>query len=137
MERSLIIIKPDGVQRGLVGTILNRLEKQGLKLMAIKMLRLDKTLAQQLYAPHKDKPFFSRLVTYITSAPIIIATFEGDGVVELIRKTMGATDPAQARRKTIRGVFGLDIERNTIHGSDSTETARREIRLFFSDDEIF
>ncbi len=137
MERSLVLIKPDGMQRGLAGTIISRLEKQGLKLVAIKMLKLDKALAQEHYAPHKDKPFFSSLVTYITSAPIVAATFEGEGAVELIRKAMGETDPAKAKAGTIRGDFGLDIERNTIHGSDSAETARMEIRLFFSDDETF
>ncbi len=137
MERSLALIKPDGMQRGLAGTIISRLEKQGLKLVAIKVLKLDKALAQRHYAPHKDKPFFGSLVTYITSAPIVAATFEGEGAVELIRKTMGATDPAKAKTVTIRGDFGLDIERNTIHGSDSVETAEREIRLFFSDSDIF
>ncbi|MDP6141839.1 MAG: nucleoside-diphosphate kinase [Dehalococcoidales bacterium] len=137
MERSLILIKPDGVQRSLIGTIISRLEKQGLKLIAIKMLKLDKSLAQQHYAPHKDKPFFNSLVTYVISAPIIAAIFEGKGAVELIRKAAGETDPAKAAAETIRGDFGLDIEKNTIHGSDSTETAQMEIRLFFSDDEIF
>ncbi len=137
MERSLALIKPDGMQRGLAGTIISRLEKQGLKLVAIKVLKLDKALAQRHYAPHKDKPFFGSLVTYITSAPIVAATFEGEGAVELIRKTMGATDPAKAKTGTIRGDFGLDIERNTIHGSDSVETAESEIRLFFSDSDIF
>lgn len=137
MERSLVLIKPDGMQRGLAGTIISRLEKRGLKLVAIKMLKLDKALAQRHYAPHKDKPFFNSLVTYITSSPIVAATFEGEGAVELIRKATGETDPAKAEAGTIRGDFGLDIERNTIHGSDSTETARMEIRLFFSDDEIF
>ena len=136
MKRSLILIKPDGMQRGLAGTIISRLEKQRLKLVAIKMLKLDKALAQRLYAPHKDKPFFSSLVAYITSAPIVAATFEGEGAIALIRKAMGETDPAKAEAGTIRGDFGLDIERNTIHGSDSAETAEREIRLFFSDDEI-
>jgi len=136
MERSLVLIKPDAVKRGLTGIIISRLEKQGLKLVAIKMLKLDKALAQRLYAPHKDKPFFSSLVTYITSAPIVAATFEGEGVVELIRKAMGATDPTEAEAGTIRGDFGLDIEHNTIHGSDSVETAQEEIQLFFSEDEI-
>jgi nucleoside-diphosphate kinase len=137
MERSLILIKPDGMQRGLAATIISRLEKQGFKLVAIKMLKLDKTLAQQLYAPHKDKPFFNNLVTSITSAPIVAAIFEEKEAIGLIRKAMGETDPAKAEGGTIRKDFGLDIERNTIHGSDSTETARREIKLFFSDNEIF
>ena len=137
MERSLVLIKPDAIQRGLVGTIISRLEKVGLKLVAMKMLHLDKALAQRHYAIHKDKPFFDSLVNYITSAPIIAIIFEGKKAVEVIRKTMGATDPAKAEAGTIRGDFGLDIEHNTIHGSDSTESATEEIKLFFGEDEIF
>lgn len=136
MERSLVLIKPDAVARGLSGTIIGRLERQGLKLVALKMLQTDKPLAQQLYAPHRDKPFFSSLVTYISSAPIMAAVFEGEGVVALIRQVMGATDPAQAQAGTIRGDYGLDIERNVIHGSDSVDTAEGEISLFFTEDEI-
>ena len=137
MERSLVLIKPDAIQRGLVGTIISRLEKVGLKLVAMKMLHLDKALAQRHYAIHKDKPFFDSLVNYITSAPILAIIFEGKKAVEVIRKTMGATDPAKAEAGTIRGDFGLDIEHNTIHGSDSMETATEEIKLFFGEDEIF
>ncbi len=137
MERSLVLIKPDAIQRGLVGTIISRLEKVGLKLVAMKMLHLDKALAQRHYAIHKDKPFFDSLVNYITSAPIIAIIFEGKKAVEVIRKTMGATDPAKAEAGTIRSDFGLDIEHNTIHGSDSMETATEEIKLFFGEDEIF
>lgn len=137
MERSLVLIKPDAMERGLAGIITSRLEGLGLKLVAIKMLHLDKALAQQHYAIHSAKPFFEDLVNYISSAPIIAAIFEGRKAVEIIREAMGATDPAQAEAGTIRGDFGLDIERNTIHGSDSIETAKEEIKLFFSDDEIF
>ena len=137
MERSLVLIKPDAMQRDLAGTIITRLEKQGLKLVALKMLHLDKTLARRHYAIHSDKPFFNGLVDYISSAPIVAAVFEGEKAVEIIRKAMGATDPAKAEAGTIRGDFGLDIERNTVHGSDSMETAEEEIKLFFSDDEIF
>jgi len=137
MERSLVLIKPDAMQRGLVGTIIARLEKLGVKLVAIKMLHMDKALAQRHYDIHKDKPFFDNLVNYITSAPIIAIIFEGEKAIEVIRKMMGATDPAKAEAGTIRGDFGLDIEHNTVHGSDSTETATREIELFFSEDEIF
>ena len=137
MERSLVLIKPDAVQRGLTGTILARLEGQGLKMVAIKMLHLDKALARKHYAVHGDKPFFEGLVNYISSAPIIAAVFEGEKAVGIIRKTMGATDPTKAEAGTIRGDFGLDIERNTIHGSDSVKTAEEEIKLFFSEDEIF
>ena len=137
MERSLVLIKPDAIQRGLAGTIISRLEKQGLKLIALRMLLLDKALAKQHYTIHTSKPFFEGLVDYISSAPIIAAVFEGEGAVEVIRKLMGATDPAKAEAGTIRGDFGLDIERNTIHGSDSVETAEEEIKLFFSENEIF
>jgi len=137
MQRSLVLIKPDALERGLAGAIISRLEKTGLKLVAAKMLHLDKTLAQRHYAVHKDKPFFESLVGYITSAPIIALVFEGDKAVELIRKTMGPTDPAKAEAGTIRGDFGLDIEHNSVHGSDSTETATEEIRLFFNEAEIF
>ena len=137
MERSLVLIKPDGMQRGLAGTIISRLENLGLKLVALKMLHMDKPLAQQHYAIHKDKPFFNNLVAYISSAPIVAAVFEGERAVERVRKAMGATDPAKSEAGTIRGDFGLDIERNTIHGSDSIATAEEEIRLFFSEEEIF
>ncbi len=137
MERSLVLIKPDAIQRGLAGTIITRLESQGLKLVALKMLHLDKALARRHYAIHRDKPFFESLVDYISSAPIIAIIFEGKRAVEVIRETMGATDPAKAEAGTIRGDFGLDIGRNTIHGSDSVETAEEEIKLFFSEDEIF
>ncbi len=136
MEQSLVLIKPDAMQRGLAGTIITRLEGQGLKMVAIKMLHLDKTLAQELYSVHKDKPFYDDLVNYISSAPIIAIVFEGEKTVEVIRKTMGATDPARAEAGTIRGDFGLDIGRNSVHGSDSVETAKKEIKLFFSEGEI-
>jgi len=137
MEKSLVLIKPDAMQRGLAGTIITRLEKQGLKLVAIRMLHLDKALAQRHYAIHKDKPFFNGLVDYISSAPIVAAVFEGEGAIAVIRKTMGATDPAKAEAGTIRGDFGVDIAHNSVHGSDSAETAEKEIKLFFSRDEIF
>ncbi|MBA7549069.1 Nucleoside diphosphate kinase [subsurface metagenome] len=137
MERSLVLIKPDAMQRGLAGTIITRLEKQGLKLVAIKMLHLDKALARRLYAIHKDKPFFNSLVDYISSVPIVAAVFEGEGAIAVIRKTMGATDPAKAESGTIRGDFGVDTEHNSVHGSDSVETAAKEIKLFFAENEIF
>ncbi len=137
MERSLVLIKPDAIERGLVGTIIRRLEEVGLKLVAMKMLHMDKELARRHYAIHQDKPFFNSLVNYITSAPIIAIIFEGKRAVEVIRQTMGATDPAKAKAGTIRGDFGVDIEHNTVHGSDSTETAAEEIKLFFGEGEIF
>ena len=137
MEKSVVLIKPDAMQRGLAGTIITRLEKQGLKLVAIRMLHLDKALARRHYAIHKDKPFFNGLVDYISSTPIVAAVFEGEGAIAVIRKTMGATDPVKAEAGTIRGDFGLDIEHNSVHGSDSVATAEKEIKLFFSEDEIF
>ena len=137
MERSLVLIKPDAMERGLAGAIISRLEQRGLKLVAIKMLHLDKALARRHYAVHAGKPFFDSLVDYISSAPIIAIIFEGESAVEVVRKTMGATDPARAEPGTIRGDFGLDIERNAVHGSDSVETAEEEIKLFFSEEEIF
>jgi nucleoside-diphosphate kinase len=137
MEKSLVLIKPDAMERGLGGTIISRLEGEGLRLVARKTLQLDEALARRLYAIHRDKPFFEGLVNYITTSPIIAAVFEGKGAVALIRKTMGATDPARAEAGTIRADSGEDIERNTVHGSDSVETAGEEIRLFFAEDEIF
>lgn len=137
MERSLVLIKPDAMERGLSGTILGRLEKEGLKLTALRMLHMDRALAERHYAIHRDKPFFKDLVEYITSTPIVASVFEGEDAVERIRKVMGATDPAKAEAGTIRSEFGLDVQRNSTHGSDSPENAEKEIRLFFSDDEIF
>ena len=137
MEQSLVLIKPDAMSRGLAGTIIGRLEKLGFKLVALKMLHMDEVLAQEHYAVHKDKTFFNGLIKYITSGPIVAAVFEGEQVVEVLRKAMGPTDPAKADAGTIRGDFGLDVERNTIHGSDSVETAEKEIKLFFSESEIF
>ncbi len=136
MEKSLVLIKPDAMQRGLDRAIIARLEGQGLKLVALKRLQMDKALAQKHYTIHRDKPFFHNLVNYISSAPVIAAVFAGENAISVIRKAMGATDPAKAETGTIRADFGLDIERNTVHGSDSVETAEKEIRLFFNEDEI-
>ena len=137
MERSLVLIKPDAMQRRLAGTVISRLEGEGLKLVALKMLHLDKALAERHYAIHAGKPFFEDLISYITSTPIIAIVFEGEGAVEAIRKTMGTTDPARAEPGTIRRDFGSDIQQNVVHGSDSVETAEKEIKLFFTGDEIF
>jgi nucleoside-diphosphate kinase len=137
MEKSLVLIKPDAMKRGLGGVIINRFESQGLKLIALKMLHMDKALAQRHYSVHTDKPFFKDLVDYIISTPIIAAVFEAEKAVERIRKIMGATDPAKAELGTIRKDFGVDIQQNAVHGSDSTENAGKEIKLFFSEDEIF
>jgi nucleoside-diphosphate kinase len=137
MERSLVLIKPDAMQRGLAGTIISRLEAEGLKLVALKMLHMDSALAERHYAIHRDKPFYEDLVSYITTTPIVAGVFEGEGAVELIRKAMGATDPAKAEAGTIRSEFGLDVQRNSTHASDSVENAEKEIGLFFTKDEIF
>ncbi|MFH1032075.1 MAG: nucleoside-diphosphate kinase [Chloroflexota bacterium] len=137
MERSLVLIKPDAMNRGLAGAIIARLQRPGLKLVALKMLKLDEALAKKHYAVHADKKFFPDLIKYITSTPIVAMVFEGEGAIELIRKTMGATDPAKAEAGTIRRDFGLDIQQNAVHGSDSVETAKVEIKLYFKDDEIF
>ncbi len=136
MERTLVLIKPDAVERNLTGTLISRFEGLELKLVALRMLQLDKELAQRHYAVHRDKPFFDRLVDYITSGPIAAMVFEGDNAVEVLRKALGATDPAKAEAGTIRADFGLDIERNTVHGSDSVETAEMEIKLYFAENEI-
>jgi len=137
MERSLVLVKPDAMHTGSGGAIISRLEGQGLRVLALKMLHVDRDLAERHYAVHRDKPFFESLVNYITSAPIIAVVFEGEGAVERIRKIMGTTDPAKADSGTIRADFGVNIERNAVHGSDSVENAEKEIRLFFSEDEIF
>lgn len=136
MERSLVLIKPDAMQRGLAGEIISRLEKRGLKIVAMKMLQMDKGLAHRHYAVHEGKAFFNELVDFITSSPIIASIFQGKDAVNLIRQTMGTTDPANALPGTIRGDFGLDIGHNLIHGSDSVENASKEITLFFSVEEI-
>jgi nucleoside-diphosphate kinase len=137
MERSLVLIKPDAIQRGLAGEIISRLERKGLKIVAMKMLHMDKNLAQRHYAIHKGKAFFDDLVSFITSSPLIAIVFQGKNAVEVIRQMMGETDPAKAHSGTIRGDFGIDIGYNLIHGSDSLENASKEIDLFFSAEEIF
>ena len=137
MERSLVLIKPDAMQKGLAGTIISRLESQGIKLVAARMLHMDKALAERHYAIHADKPFFKDLVEYIISTPIIAAVFQAEEAIDKIRKIMGATDPAKAEPGTIRKDFGTDIQRNTVHGSDSIETAEKEIGLYFKETEIF
>ena len=136
MERTLVLVKPDAVRRGLAGEIISRLEKKGLKIVALKMLQMDSELAEQHYAIHKGKPFFPGLVDFITSAPIIAAVVEGGKAVEAVRRLMGETDPLNATPGTIRGDFGLDIGQNLIHGSDSVENAAKEINLFFSEREV-
>ena len=136
MERSLVLIKPDAIQRGLAGQIVSRLEQKGLKIVAMKMLHMDEKLAQRHYAIHKGKAFFNGLVDFITSSPIIAIVFQGKNAVEIIRQMMGETDPVKARSGTIRGDFGIDIGHNLVHGSDSLENASKEIELFFKKNEI-
>jgi nucleoside-diphosphate kinase len=136
MDRTLILVKPDAMERNLGGAILARLETAGLKIVALKMLHVDVDLANRHYAVHAGKPFFKDLIEYITSYPIIAAVFEGENVIEVARKTMGATDPKKAEIGTIRKDFGLDIQRNSVHGSDSLENAKIEINLYFKPGEI-
>ena len=131
MEQTLVLIKPDAMQGGKGGTIAGRLEKLGLKLVAVKMLHMDKALAERHYSVHRDKPFFENLVKYITSAPVIALVYEGENAVESIRKALGATDPAKSEPGTIRADFGTNIESNAVHGSDSPTTAEWEINYFY------
>ncbi len=136
MERTLVLVKPDAMQRGLAGGILSRLERRGLRIAALRLFQMDEALAGRLYAEHEGKPFYEGLISYITACPIIAAVFEGTGAVDTARKTMGATNPAAAEPGTIRGDLALETGRNLIHGSDSLESAKREIALFFTADEV-
>lgn len=137
MEKSLVLIKPDAMERGLATEILSRLEGAGLQLIALRMLHMDRALAERHYAIHRDKPFFKDLVDYIISTPIVAAVFAGNNAVIRIRELMGATDPEKAAAGTIRKDFGLDIQRNATHASDSPENAEKEIEIFFSKKELF
>ena len=136
MERTLVLVKPDGVQRGLIGEVINRLEQRGLKLVGMKLMEMDDALARQHYGEHVDRPFFGGLVEFITSAPVVAMAWEADNAVEAVRNTMGQTNPTSSPPGTIRGDLGLDIGRNLVHGSDSAESAQRELSLFFSDGEL-
>jgi nucleoside-diphosphate kinase len=136
MERTLVLMKPDAVQRGLAGAIIARFERRGLRIVAMKMIQMDKALAQRHYAVHQSKPFFNDLVKFITSNPIIAAVFEGKNAVEVVRQTMGETNSAKASPGTIRGDFGIDLQYNLVHGSDSVDNAAKEISIFFSPEEI-
>jgi nucleoside-diphosphate kinase len=136
MERTLVIIKPDGVQRGLVGPILSRLERRGLRFAALKLIQITPELAARHYAVHEGKPFYAPLIEFITSGPVVVAVIEGRDAINIVRKTMGATNPAQAEPGTIRADFGLEIGRNLVHGSDGPTTAAYEIPLFFDEAEI-
>ena len=136
MERTLILVKPDGVQRSLSGEIISRLERSGLKITGMKLLHVNEDLAKKHYAEHEDKPFFGDLVEYICSAPIIALAFSGPNAVEKSRKLIGKTNPLESEPGTIRGDLGLEISRNLIHGSASIEDAKREVSIFFNDSEI-
>lgn len=136
MERTLVIIKPDAVERGLIGEVIGRLERRGLKLIAMKMIHMDTALAQRLYGIHEGKPFFPGLIQYITSAPVVVMALEGRRAIEVVRRTMGATNPAEAAPGTIRADLGLETGRNLVHGSDSPQTAAFELGLFFPPKEL-
>ena len=136
MEKTLVLVKPDGVQRGLVGKIISRLENKGFKLAALKLMNVSRKLAEEHYGEHVDKPFFGNLVRFITSSPIVAMAIEGENAVQVVRTTMGLTNPQEAAPGTIRGDFGLTIGMNLIHGSDSGESAVRELDLFFGPSEI-
>jgi len=137
IQRTLVLCKPDSMERRFGGEIIARLEKAGLKVVAMKMLWMDEALAKRHYAIHVDKPFFKDLLKFITSGPIIAAVFEGENAIEVARNTMGKTDPAKAAKGTIRADLGENIERNMVHGSDSEENAKIEIKNFFKPKEIF
>ncbi|MGB3693496.1 MAG: nucleoside-diphosphate kinase [Spirulinaceae cyanobacterium] len=136
MERTFVMIKPDGVQRGLVGEVVKRLETKGFTLVGLKMMAVDRELAEKHYDVHKEKAFFKGLVDFITSSPVVATVWEGEGVVASARKIIGVTNPLSAEPGTIRGDYGISIGRNLIHGSDAVETARDEIALWFKDEEL-
>lgn len=136
MERTFLAIKPDGVQRGLVGEIIRRFETKGFTLVGLKFLQPTKELAEAHYAVHKERPFFPGLVEFITSGPVVAMVWEGDGVIASARKMIGATKPLESEPGTIRGDFGINVGRNIIHGSDAPETAQNEIALWFKSEEL-
>jgi nucleoside-diphosphate kinase len=135
-ERTLVLIKPDAIKRRLAGEILARFERRGLELRAAKLVRVDRALAEEHYSEHSEKPFFGELVEFITSGPTLALVLEGDGAIAVVRTTMGATNPTDADPGTIRGDLALAMPDNLVHGSDSPESAEREIALWFSDDEL-
>lgn len=136
MERTFLMIKPDAVQRNLIGEIISRLENKGLKLVGAKLMSVPKSLAETHYSEHVDKPFYGSLVSFITSAPVFAMVVEGEDVVSVSRHIIGTTNPTEAAPGTIRGDLGLTVGRNIIHGSDSVESAKREISLWFNEDEL-
>ncbi|GIV98928.1 nucleoside-diphosphate kinase [Roseiflexus sp.] len=136
MERSLIILKPDAVQRGLIGPILTRIEQRGLRIVGLKLMQIDEALARRHYAIHEGKPFFDSLIAYITSGPVVVLVVTGANVIEMVRSMVGATNPGKAAPGTIRGDFALEIGRNLIHASDSPENGEMEVNLFFRTEEL-
>ncbi|MFQ5341667.1 MAG: nucleoside-diphosphate kinase [Anaerolineae bacterium] len=136
MERTLALIKPDGVQRGLVGEFIARLERRGLKIVGLKLVDVSEHLAREHYAVHEGKPFYEPLISYITSSPVVAIVVEGPQAIEVVRRTMGATAPAEASPGTIRADFALEIGRNLVHGSDGPNTAQQEIALWFEEPEL-
>lgn len=131
-QETLVIVKPDAVKRGLIGEILTRLQRKSLRIAEMRLMRVDGDLAERLYAEHREKAFFSELVEFITSGDVVVARISGESAIPVVRGLMGATDPAQAAPGTIRGDFGLAITQNLVHGSDSPESAKRELDLFFA-----
>ena len=136
MERTLILVKPDGVQRGLVGEIIGRFERRGLKLLGMKFMQLSEELARKHYAVHEGRPFYESLVAYITSGPVVAMVWEGNDAIAAARNTIGSTNPAQAAAGTIRGDLGMEVGRNLVHGSDSPENGVVESNLFFAPEEL-
>ncbi|WP_048816684.1 nucleoside-diphosphate kinase [Caldisphaera lagunensis] len=135
-ERTLVLVKPDGVKRGLIGEVISRFEKKGLKLVALKMVKFDRTKGEEFYSVHKDKSFFSDLVNFITSGPIVAMILEGDSAISVVRLMIGSTDGRKAQPGTIRGDFALSIQDNVVHASDSQESFEREYKVIFRDEEI-
>jgi nucleoside-diphosphate kinase len=136
LERTFIAIKPDGVQRKLIGEVIRRFEAKGFTLVGLKLMKVSQELAEEHYSVHKERPFFGSLIEFITSGPLVAMVWEGEGVVSSARKIIGATNPLTAEPGTIRGDFGISVGRNLIHGSDAIETAQTEIKLWFKDEEL-
>lgn len=136
MERTFLMVKPDGVQRNIIGEIVSRFERKGFQLVGAKLMQIPTNLAEQHYGEHKEKPFFGELVDFITSGPVFAMVWEGENVIATARQMMGSTNPKDAQPGTIRGDFGLTVGKNVIHGSDSPESAEREINLFFKEEEL-
>ncbi len=135
-EKTLVLVKPDGVQRGLIGDVIGRLEKTGLKIVGLKLIKINDELAGKHYAEHKEKPFFEGLVKFITSSPVVALVLEGNNAISVTRKTMGSTNPVDSPPGTIRGDFAIDLGRNIIHGSANETDAKREVDLFFDENEL-